>query len=261
MYKRIISDKEFLSSFQNFNFAVRPAISYLLCEKLRDDPTIKENDIKAILLQTLENYYFQTEIILMLLKSFHDKTLNPTESLVSIYNKVFIQEGKDGQYSGNLLESLIKMNTDDLINYLGLKSPQDLIKKLDKSILDELRKNFGNVENAIVQGYNEIKNLKLSLETTISNRLEMKDGKKLPFYKLLNKLKHGYQVVEDESKNVLSILIDVVKFESDQATFKVIEIPIEKETAYFFASQTEYMAKYMQHLLHYYMLSNNKISI
>jgi len=41
MYERIITDEEFLNSFQSYGFAARPAISHLLCEKLRDDPTLK----------------------------------------------------------------------------------------------------------------------------------------------------------------------------------------------------------------------------
>lgn len=256
MYERIITDEEFLNSFQSYGFAARPAISHLLCEKLRDDPTLKENDIKAILLQTLENYYFQTEIILMVLESFHQKKLHPEQSLVSIYNKVFIREGKDGKYSINLLEILIKMSDDDLINYLGLKSPKDLIKNLDKSKKEELEKEFASSEKAVEQGYSEIKNLRMSLKTIVSNRLEMKNGTKLPFYKLLNKLKHGYQVVEDEREKVLSIMIDLVEDKSDKALFKVIEIPIQKDSAYFYTTQTKNMANTMQHLLQLYMLSN-----
>lgn len=256
MYQREITDEEFLNSFQSFGFAARPAISHLLCEKLRDDSTLKENDIKAILLQTLENYYFQTEIVLMLLESFHQKKLHPEQSLVSIYNKVFIKEGKDGKYSINLLETLIKMSDDDVITYLGLKSPKDLIKDLDKSKIGELENIFGSYERAVEQGYSEIKNLRISLETIVSNRLGMKDGIKLPFYKLLNKLKHGYQVVEDETEKVLSIMIDLVEYKSDKALFKVIEIPIQKDSADFYTTQTKFMAKTMQHLLHLYMLSN-----
>lgn len=91
MFQRKITDEEFLNSFQAFGFAARPAISYLLSEKLRDDISIKADDVKAILLQSLENYYFQTEIVLMLIEAFHQKKLNTKKALVAIYHKVFIK--------------------------------------------------------------------------------------------------------------------------------------------------------------------------
>ena len=83
----------------------------------------------------------------------------------------------------------------------------------------------------------------------------MNEGTEIPFYKLLNKLKHGYQVVEDIEENVLTILIDSVEDLSDQALFEMIEIPVKKETAYFFADQTKYMAEAIRHLLRYYLIS------
>lgn len=85
----------------------------------------------------------------------------------------------------------------------------------------------------------------------------MKDGMKIPFYKMLNKLKHGYQVIEDEIENVLSILIELKESNINKSTFDVIEIPVKKETAYFYADQTKYMAEATRHLLHLYMLSMN----
>lgn len=257
MFQRQITDEVFLNSFQSFGFAARPAISHLLCEKLRDDETLKEDDVKAILLQTLENYYFQTEIVLMLLKSFNQKKLNPRKSLIELYHKVFIKEGEDGDYSEDLLTKIKEWNNYEFIDYIGLKDPGILINKLSNEKIRELEKIFGNVDKAKVEGFNEIYNLKKSLESLISNRIEMKDEMKIAFYKMLNKLKHGYQVVEDKTENVLSILIDLKGTSSNTPTFGVIEIPIKKETAYFYADQTKYMAEATRHLLHLYMLSNN----
>jgi hypothetical protein len=255
MFVREITDEEFLNSFQSFGFAARPALSHLLCEKLKDDASIKEHDEKAILLATLENYYFQTEIVLMLLESFHQKKENPQKSLVSIYNKIFIKEGHSGEYSEELLAKIVEWNNEQLIDYLGFKKPQEMIAELTEEKIEKMEELFGSADKASNQGYNEIGNLKRSLESLISNRIGMKEGIKLPFYKLLNKLKHGYQVVEDKDENVLSITIELVEDKQDRASFQVIEIPVKKETAYFYAGQTKYMAMATRHLLHYYMLS------
>lgn len=257
MFQRQISDGEFLNSFQSFGFAARPAISHLLCEKLRDDISIKEDDVKAILLQTLENYYFQSEIVLMLIESFHQKKQNKEKALAAIYHKVFIKEGENGNYSKDLLHKIQGWNNQEFIDYIGLKAPVELINNLPDEKIKELEKTFESVDKAITQGFDEIYNLKNSLESIISNRIGMKDGIKIPFFKMLNKLKHGYQVVEDETENVLSILIDLKEFTSKNSTFEVIEIPIKKDTAYFYTDQIKNMAKSTRHLLHLYMLSNN----
>ena len=257
MFQRKITDEEFLNSFQAFGFAARPAISHLLCEKLRDDQSIKDGDIKVILLQTLENYYFQTEIVLMLLKSFNQKKLNPSNALVALYHNVFIREGENGDYSEDLLNKIQSWNNQEFIDYIGLKEPEEMINDLGSEKSKELENKFESKELAIAQGYTEISNLKNSLETLIANRIEMKDGTRLPFFKMFNKLKHGYQVIEDKSENVLSILIELKEIVLDASTFEVIEIPIKKETAYFYADQTKYMAEVTRHLLHLYMLSNN----
>lgn len=132
-----------------------------------------------------------------------------------------------------------------------------MIKSLPEEKIKELGSTFESVDKAIAQGFDEIYNLKNSLESIISNRIEMKDGRKIPFYKMSNKLKHGYQVVEDESENVLSILIDLKEFTCKDSTFEVIEIPIKKDTAYFYTDQIKNMALSTRHLLHLYMLSNN----
>ena len=257
MFQRKITDEEFLNSFQAFGFAARPAISHLLSEKLRDDISIKEDDVKAILLQTLENYYFQTEIVLMLIEAFHQKKLNSKKALVAIYHKVSIKEGRNGNYSEDLLHKIQGLNNQEFIDYIGLKSPVELINSLPDEKIKELEKTFESVDKAIAQGFDEIYNLKNSLESIISNRIGMKDGIKIPFFKMLNKLKHGYQVVEDETENVLTILIDLKEFTSKNSTFEVIEIPIKKDTAYFYTDQIKYMAISTRHLLHLYMLSNN----
>lgn len=257
MFQRNITDEEFLNSFQAFGFAARSAISHLLSEKLRDDVSIKEDDVKAILLQTLENYYFQTEIVLMLIEAFHQKKLNSKKALVAIYHKVFIKEGENGNYSEDLLNKIQGWNNQEFITYIGLKAPIELINKLPVEKIKELEKTFGSVDKAIAQGFDEIYNLKKSLESIISNRIGMKDGIKIPFFKMLNKLKHGYQVVEDETENVLSLLIDLKEFTSENSTFEVIEIPIKKDTAYFYTDQIKNMAMSTRHLLHLYMLSNN----
>lgn len=257
MFQRQITDDEFLNSFQSFGFAARPAISHLLCEKLRGDETLMENNVKAILLQTLENYYFQSEIVLMLIESFHQKKLNSEKALAAIYHKVFIKEGESGSFSEDLLHKIQGWNDHEFIEYLGLKSPDELINKLSNDKQIDLRKEFGSVENALSQGFQEISNLKNSLESLISNRIGMEEGIKIPFYKMLNKLKHGYQVVEDEVEKVLSILIVLKETGSEVSTFEVIEIPIKKETAYFYADQIKNMAKATRHLLHLYMLSIN----
>ncbi|MBK7630919.1 MAG: hypothetical protein IPJ23_09485 [Ignavibacteriales bacterium] len=257
MFQRKITDEEFLNSFQAFGFAARPAISYLLSEKLRDDLSIKADDVKAILLQTLENYYFQTEIVLMLIEAFHQKKLNTTKALVAIYHKVFIKEGENGNYSEELLHKIQGWNNQEFIDYIGLKDPVELIKNLPGEKIKELEMTFESVDRAIAQGYNEIYNLKNSLESIVLNRIGMKEGIKIPFFKMLNKLKHGYQVVEDETENVFSILIDLKEFTSKNSTFEVIEIPIKKDIAYFYTDQIKNMAMSTRHLLHFYMLSNN----
>lgn len=257
MFQRKITDEEFLNSFQAFGFAARPAISHLLCEKLRDDSSIKDDDVKAILLQTLENYYFQTEIVLMLLKSFNQKKLYPSKALAAIYHNVFIREGDNGNYSEDLLNKIQSWNNQEFIDYIGIKEPEEMINDLGSEKSKELEHKFESKELAIAQGYTEISNLKNSLENLITNRIEMKDGTRLPFYKMFNKLKHGYQVIEDKSENVLSILIELKEIVLDASTFEVIEIPIKKKTAYFYADQTKYMAEVTRHLLHLYMLSNN----
>ncbi len=209
MYQREITDDEFLNSFQSFAFAARPAISHLLCEKLRDDETLKENDVKAILLHTIENYYFQTEMVLMLIKAFNEKKLNSGRSLAAIFNGLSIKEGKKENNSGILLTQIQNWSNQQFVNYMGLKDPSEIIKNLSDDKIQELEDIFGTVDNAKAQGLVEISNLKNSLESLIANRIEQKDGTKIPFYKMLNKLKHGYQVVEDNSENVLSILIDL----------------------------------------------------
>jgi len=256
MFEREITDVEFLNSFQSFGFAARPALSFLLCEKLKNDPELKEHDEKAIILATIENYYFQTEIVLMLLETIHQKKENHEKAFVSIYNNVFIKEGQSGEYSETLLTRIREWDSEQLINYLGLKQPKNLLDNLDEARRVELEVIFGGIDQAIQQGLNEIDNLKKSLESSVSNRIFMNERTKIPFYKLLNKLKHGYQVVEDIEENVLTILIDLVEDKSDKALFRVIEIPIKKETAYFFADQTKYMAEAIRHLLRYYILSN-----
>lgn len=257
MFQRKITDEEFLNSFQAFGFAARPAISYLLCEKLRDDSSIREDDVKAILLQTLENYYFQTEIVLMLIEAFHQKKLNSNKTLVAIYHKVNIKEGENRNYSEDLLNKIQGWNNQEFIDYIGIKKPEEMINDLSSEKIEELANKFGSKDLSIDQGYTEISNLKNSFESLIANRIEMKDGTRLPFYKMFNKLKHGYQVIEDKSENVLSILIELKDTVLDASTFEVIEIPIKKETAYFYADQTKYMAEATRHLLHLYMYSTN----
>lgn len=257
MFQRKITDGEFLNSFQSFGFAARPAVSHLLCEKLRDDQTLKENDFKVILLQTLENYYFQTEIVLMLIEAFHQKKLNNKKSLVAIYHKVSIKEGKNEDYSEKLLKIIQSWNNQEFIDYIGLKAPAELINNLPEEKIKELGSTFESVDKAIAQGFEEIYNLKNSLESIISNRIEMKDGRKIPFYKMLNKLKHGYQIVEDETENVLSILIDLKELTCKDSTFEVIEIPIKMDMAYFYTDQIKNIAMSTRHLLNLYMLSNN----
>lgn len=229
----------------------------MLCEKLRDDKTLKENDIKAILLQTLENYYFQTEILIMLIEAFHQKKLNSKKALIAIYHNVFIKEGENGNYSEEMLHKIQSWNNQEFIDYIGLKTPVELITNLSAEKITELEMKFESVDKAITQGFNEIYNLKNSLESIISNRIGMKEGIKIPFFKMLNKLKHGYQVVEDGTENVLSILIDLKEFTSTSSMFEVIEIPIKKDTAYFYTDQIKNMAMSTRHLLHLYMLSNN----
>jgi hypothetical protein len=255
MFQRKITDEEFINSFQSFGFAARPAISYLLCEKLKSDKTLKENDIKAILLQTLENYYFQTEIVLMLLETMHIKKMFPEKSISSIYHKVFIKEGDLGVFSEELLTRIRNYDNLQLLEYLGLKKPEDLISNLSEEKKKELLSEYPKIEYFITLGYQEISNLKDSLESSISNRISFKDGTKVPFFKMLNKLKHGYQVIEDCEEKVLSILIDLTDTNKIESTFEVIEIPVNKETAYFYTDQTKYMAKSTQHLLRLYMLS------
>lgn len=257
MFEREITDEDFLNSFQSFGFAARSVLSFLLCEKLQKDPDIKDHDEKAILLATIENYYFQTEIVLMLIESFHKKKLNPGKSLVSIYNEVFIREGQEGEYSEELLQKIQEWNNEQLIDYLGIKKPEELINGMSEQKKEELEKMFGSIDKAINQGFTEIDNLKKSLESLVSNRIGMKEGTKIPFYKLVNKLKHGYQVVEDKQENVLTILVDLVEDRSDKALFKVIEIPVKKETAYFYTDQMKHMAQATRHLLHLYILSND----
>lgn len=255
MYQREITDEEFLNSFQSFGFAARAAINNQLCEKLQDDPTLKEGDVKVILLQTLENYYFQTEIVLMILETLNQKKTNPDKSIVGIYHNTFIREGNEGKVSKNLLNKINECTNSQFLNYLGLKEPEDILNNLSDHRKEELEESFGSFDKAIRQGFNEIKDLKDSLVSLISNRIEMKDGKEIPFYKMLNKLKHGYQVIEDEKENVLSILIEIIDDKADKASFNVIEIPVKKETAFFYADQTKYMARTTQHLLQYYILS------
>jgi hypothetical protein len=257
MFEREITDQEFLNSFQSFGFAARPALSFHLCEKLQKDPDVKEHDEKAILLATLENYYFQSEIVLMLIESFHQKKENPEKSLVSIYNKIFIREGQNGEYSEALLKKIMEWNNEQLIDYLGLKKPEELIKVLTGEKREKLEEMFGSVDQAIKQAFIEIENLHKSLETLISNRIGKKEGTRIPFYKMLNKLKHGYQVVEDTEEKVLTIIVDLVEDRLDKALFKVIEIPVKKKTAYFYADQTKYIALSTQQLLWLYMMSND----
>ncbi len=138
MFQRQIADEEFLNSFQSFGFATRPAISHLLCEKLRDDETLKEDDVKAILLQTLENYYFQTEIVLMLLKTFNQKKLNSEKTIVSLYHDVFIKEGENEKYSEDLLNKIRDWDNQEFINYIGLKTPIELINNLPREKIIKL---------------------------------------------------------------------------------------------------------------------------
>ena len=160
MYKRMINDEEFLNSFQSFGFAARPALSFLLCEKLKNDPELKKHDEKAIILATIENYYFQTEIVLMLLETIHQKKENNEKAFVSIYNNVFIREGQSGEYSETLLTRIKQWDSKQLINYLGLKQPQNLLDNLEEMKRVELEVMFGGVDQAIKQGLSEIDNLK-----------------------------------------------------------------------------------------------------
>ncbi|WP_448509988.1 hypothetical protein [Immundisolibacter sp.] len=255
MYQREITDEDFLNSFQNFVFAARPALSYLLCEKLNGDSTLREGDVKIIILQVIENYYYQTEIVLMILESMPQKKMNPIDSFIGIYHKMFIRERNDGIVSTKLLKKFTESGEEELFDYLGFKKISQLLSELSKERKEEIEEVFGSFDKAIEQANKEIINLKGSLEAAISNRIKMKDESPFPFYQMLNKLKHGYQVVEDENENVLSIIIELVKDKSDGALFEVIEVPVKKETAYFFADQTKYMAQAKQHLIQYYMLS------
>lgn len=257
MYQREITDEEFLNSFQSFGFASRAAISYLLCNNLVDDSTLRNGDLKAILLQTIENYYFQTEIILMLLETFNQKKLSYDKSLVALYHNTFIREGKDGSVSSKLLKVINENSDNQFLDFLGLQEPEKILNSLTKEKKEELEESFGSFDKAIIQGFEEIKNLKESLISIISNRFKMKDGTEIPFYQMLNKLKHGYQVIENEKENILSILVELVEDKTDRALFSVIEIPVKRETALFYADQIKHMSKVTQHLLHYYLLSNN----
>lgn len=253
MYKRIITDEEFLNSFQSFAFAARPAISFLLYEKLEQDASLKPNDIKAIILQIFENYYFESEMLMMIIEALHSKKESPNKSFVSLYSEIFIKEGAMGAFSKDLLSKISKINAVELVEYFGFKKIQDTLSE-DSERMDHIISQFGNIDKAIEQFYIELNSLKDNIEKIISNRIMMKDGSEFPFFKLLNKLKHGYQVIEDEKEQILSILIKPVEEMKTEAVFEVIELPIKKETAAFFMKQTRIMADTIRHLLHLYIV-------
>ncbi|MCE1188347.1 MAG: hypothetical protein LWX56_04330 [Ignavibacteria bacterium] len=252
MHERIITDQEFITSFSKFGIAARSAISYLLKEKLTEDPKLLVGDISAIILQIMENFYYQTEILIMLLMALKEKKRHPEKSLIAIYNQIFVREGRYGQDSEELLEEIKGFDESKFIMEFGLSDPRSIVDKLDSYRLSELVAKFGSIEQAVNQGMQEVKTLVDNLKTIIAYRIETRDGIKFPFFKLLNKLKHGYQVVEDKNENVLSVLIDVIEENGLKAKFSVIEVLVNEELAIVVADQTKLIAIATERLLNFY---------
>lgn len=243
------TDEEFIFTFLNFNRRTRPSINYILERTLNEEDKIAEGEMWSIYMAILENYFFMTETTLMLLTAFHTKKENPSKSLAAIYCDTFISEGQKRKDTETMLNFIIRSSNAELLDYLGLKSIQIIIDNLGEEKKMEMISIFGNVENSCKQGETELDNLRESLAIILRNRILNKDDLEFPFYKVLNKLKHGYQIIPDKKDNLLYVLISVDNFESDKAVFETIPILFSVENAKWFSRQTKIMAQVIQHLL------------
>jgi len=252
MIEKIITDEEFVSTFLNFNSKARPAISSLLENALLNEPKLMVGDKWVIYLTILENYYFTTETVLMLLQSFHKKKSQTVKSLASIYSKTSINEGKNRRDTEKMLGIITNSNNERFLNYLGLKSIEKLFDEITDEKKKEVKSIWGNFENAIEQGYKELNNLRESLKNILNNRIANLDGLEIPFFKILNKLKHGYQIFPSQEENIIYVPIDVIESKKNKTTFDTLVIPYTQEYVKFFSTQTKYMSQSIDHLLMLY---------
>jgi len=249
MILKEFTDEEFIGSFLGFNRRSRPSINFILEKTLNEEHKIAEGEMWSIYMAILENYFFMTETTLMLLTAFHTKKENPNKSLVAIYCDTFISEGKKRKDTEKMLNFVVKSSNDELLDYLGLRTVQDIIENLSEEKKQEMISIYRSVENALNQGETELDNLRESLTIILRNRILNKDDLVFPFYKVLNKLKHGYQIIPRKDDNLLYVLISVDNYESDKAVFETLPIPFSIENAKWFSRQTRIMAQVIQHLL------------
>ena len=249
MILKEFSDEEFIDSFLGFNRRTRPAINIILERTLEEKEKVREGELWSIYMAILENYFFMTETTLMLLTAFHTKNEVPDKSLAAIYCDTFISEGQKRKDTEKMLGFIIKSSNGELLDYLGLKSVEDIIENLSEDKKKEMISIFGSVEDSLKQGETELNNLRESLTIILRNRILNKDDLEFPFYKVLNKLKHGYQIIPLKDENLLYVLIAADHYESDKAIFETIPIPFSKENAKWFSRQTRIMSQVIGHLL------------
>ncbi len=252
-----ITDEDFISAFLYFTRHARPSVNFILEELIEDNSRVKSGEKRAIYLQILENYILITESVLMLLSSFHQKYLEPNRSLVSIYTKTFIREGKGKEDTKEMLEYLTAHSNKEILAFLGLKSHRELIELSSPNKKKEAEKIWGSIDAAFKQGDIELNNLRESLIIILHNRIFNKDKIEFPFYKVLNKLKHGYQIIPDPSSDIIHILIDVVEEKKDSTKFEVINIPYSVANVKWFSQQSRIMQKTVEHLLMLYSFNLN----
>lgn len=249
MILKEFTDEEFIGSFLNFNRRTRPAINIILERTLDEKDVVRDGDMWSIYMAILENYFFMTETTLMLLTSFHTKKENPSKSLAAIYCETFISEGEKRKDTEKMLNFITKSSNQELLDYLGLKSIQEIIYNLNEDRKKEMVSIFGSVEDSLKQSETELNNLRESISIILRNRILNKDNLDFPFYKVLNKLKHGYQIIPVKSENLLCVLIGVDNYEFDKAVFDTIPVPFSIENAKWFSRQTRIMSQVIQLLL------------
>ena len=248
-----VSDNDFIQSLYNFNINARVSVIEKLIELFKLDVKMSEADQKSIFICIFENYIAMSEMILMLIIAMKKVRREGNKTFFETYTNVCIKESIGSVFSSKkLLKDVSGKEPEDLMQFFGFGSFQTYYDSLNDQKKCEFHKQFGNDINKIEKDFiSEFQKVINALRNIVNSRIANKNGQEFPLYKLLNKIKHGYQIIDIQGSDQLSIFL---KSENDWEDYS---INCNVDFAEMLLYNANIITQTMKTLIQYYTLSMN----
>jgi hypothetical protein len=238
-----ISDSEFLESFCSQNVLLKVATNLVLKSRLKNVKNPLDQHIKPLFLQILENYIYITETILMFLWALVEKKRNPDQTLLYHYVNVSIKEQSSTKPNTQRILDYLKDKSElEILDFLGLKNPKDIITTFDNEKLQNIKNKFETEDVVIKKAIYEFREIIDNIYKSLSNRIENAEGKKTDLYKIYNKLKHGAQYIDVPDTNNVYVISKVNSISSSNSNCEIFLIECNLNDAIFLAEQSKIIA-------------------